>query len=131
MVYFPDEPCRQQLHDLLADGPTFPLIEVTQVLLHWLGSWPDLQGVLDNFSWNAWHVRGFPCKDVYVGAEEADKRTFLFGGKRGTNAHRFALDAPRAYEDLLRALCWLERPGQLLGVRCFFDDLLPNGCELS
>ena len=32
---------------------------------------------------DAWHIRGFPCKDVFVGAEEVDKRAFLFGGERG------------------------------------------------
>ena len=34
------------------------------------------------------------------------------------------------YEDLLGALHWLKRPGRPFGVRCFFGDLLPDGCEL-
>ena len=29
VIYFPDEPYHQQLRDLLADGPVFPLIEAT------------------------------------------------------------------------------------------------------
>ena len=64
--------------------------------------------MLGDFPRNVWHVRGFPRKDVSVGVEEADERAFLFGGKRGTNAHHFALDAPIVYEDLLRAFRWLE-----------------------
>ena len=81
MVNFPDEPCHQQLHDLLADGPVFPLVEATQALFHWLGAWPNLQCMLGDFSRNARHVQGFPRKDVSIGTEEADERAFLFGGK--------------------------------------------------
>ena len=84
------------------------LIEATQALLHWLQAWPDLQGVLGDFSRNAWHVRGSLRKDVSIGTEEVDERAFLFGGKRGTNAHRFTLSAPRVYENFFRALCRLE-----------------------
>ena len=86
--------------------------------------------MLDDFSWNAWHVRGSPRKDVFVDAEEVDERTFLFGGKRVANAHHFAFGATGVYEDLLGALYRLKRPGRPLGVRCFFDDLLPNGRKL-
>ena len=62
--------------------------------------------------------------------EEANKRAFLFRGKRGTNAHRFALDAPRVYKDFLGALHWLKGPDRQLGVRCLFGDLLSEGHEL-
>ena len=84
--------------------------------------------MLGDFSQNARHVRGFPRKDVFVGA--VDERTFLFGGKCGANAHHFALGAAGVYEDLLRALHWLEGPGRPFGVGCFFGDLLPDGCKL-
>ena len=47
------------------------------------------------------------------------------------NAHHFTLNAPRVYEDFFRALCRLKQPGQLLGVGCFFGDLLFYGGELS
>ena len=73
----------------------------------------------------------FPHKDVSIGTEEADERAFLFGGKRGTNAHHFTIGAPRVYEDFLRAFYWLEGPSQLLGVGCFFGDLPLEGSELS
>ena len=76
MVYFLDEPDHQKLHNLFTDGPTFLLVKVTQALLYRLGAWLDLQGVLGDFSRNAWHVRGSPCKDVSVGIEEVDERAF-------------------------------------------------------
>ena len=74
-------------------------------------------------------IRGFPLKDVFVIAEEVNERAFLFGGKRGTNAHHFALGAIEVYEDFLRALGRFKQPGQLLGVGCFFGDLLHEGGE--
>ena len=86
--------------------------------------------MLGDFSRNVWHVRGFPRKDVSVGAEEVDERAFLFGGKHGANAHHFALGATRVYEDLLGALHWLKRPGRPLGVGFFFGDLLLDGHKL-
>ena len=91
----------------------------------------DLQGVLGDFPQDAWHVRGFPHKDVSVSAEEAGERAFLFGGKRGTNTHRFTLSAPGVYEDFFRALCRLERSSRLLSVGRLFSDFLLEGGELS
>ena len=61
--------------------------------------------MLSDLPRNAWHIRGFPRKDVFVVVEEVDERAFLFGGKHGTNAYRFALGAPRVYKDVFRALC--------------------------
>ena len=86
--------------------------------------------MLGDFPRNAWHIRGFPRKDVSVSAEEADERAFLSRGKRGTNVHHFTLGAPRVYEDFFRALCRLERPDRLLGVGRFFGDLLLDCGEL-
>ena len=63
-----------------------------------------------DFSQNAWHVQGFPRKDVSVGTEEVDDRAFLFGGKHGADAHHFGLRAIGVYEDLLGALHGLKRP---------------------
>ena len=44
--------------------------------------------------------------------------------------YRFDLGAPGVYEGLLGALYWLEGPGRLFGVGCFFGDLLPDGRKL-
>ena len=93
MIHLLDESGRQKLRNFLTDGPVFLLVEATQALLHRLGARPDLQGVLDDFSQNAWHVRGSPRKDVSIDTEEVDERTFLFGGKHGADAHHFALKA--------------------------------------
>ena len=130
MIHFLDEFSRQKLCDLLADGPML-LIKATQALLYRLGAWPNLQGMHDDFPQNAWHVRGFPRKDVSVGMEEVNEHAFLFGGKHGANVHHFALGATGVYEDLLSALYRLEGPGRPLGVGRFFDDLLLDGRELS
>ena len=86
--------------------------------------------MLGDLPWNAWHIQGFPHKNVFVVAEEVDERAFLFEGKRGTNAHRYTLGGPRVYEDFLRAFRWLEGSGRPLGVGCFFEDLFPDVREL-
>ena len=62
--------------------------------------------------------------------EEVNERAFLFEGKCGANAHRFAFGATGVYEDLLGALHWLERPDRPLGVGCLFGDLLLDGRKL-
>ena len=84
----------------------------------------------DDLPQDAWHIRGFPHKDVFVVAEEVDERAFLFGGERGTDAYRFTLRVAGVYEDLLRALCQFERPSRFLGVGCFFGHLILEGDEL-
>ena len=108
MVHFLDESSRQKLRNLFADGHALLLVEATQALLHRLGAQPDPQGMLSDFPRNAWHIRGFPRKDVFVVTEEVDERTFLFRGKRGTNMYPFSLGAIEVYEDFHRALCRLE-----------------------
>ena len=60
--------------------------------------------MLGDLPWDAWHIQGFPRKDVFVVTEEVDERAFLFRGERGTNAYRFTLGATGVYEDLLGAL---------------------------
>ena len=68
----------------------------------------DFQGMLGDLPWNAWHIRGFPRKDVFVVVEEVDERAFLFGGERGTNAYHFTLRVAGIHEDPLGALCYFE-----------------------
>ena len=50
MGYFLDEPGRQELLHLLANGPALLLVESVQALLHWYGAGPDIQGVLGDGS---------------------------------------------------------------------------------
>ena len=106
------------------------VVEATQALLHRLGFCPDLQGVLGDFSRNAWHVRWFPRKDISVGAEEVDERVFLFGEKCGAGVHRFALGATGVYEDHLDALRGLKGSGRPLGVGCLLGSPFLDDCEL-
>ena len=55
-MQFLDEWGYQKLCNLLTDGPTLLLVEATQALLHRRGAWPDLQGMLGDFSRNARYV---------------------------------------------------------------------------
>ena len=64
--------------------------------------------MLGDLPLDAWHIQGFPRKDVFVVVEEVDERAFLFGGDRGTNAYCFTLGAAGVYKDLLGALCRFE-----------------------
>ena len=70
----------------------------------------DLQGMLGDLPRNAWHIRGFPCKDVFVAVDEVDERAFLFRGNYGANAYHFTLRAAGIYEDFLEALRRFKRP---------------------
>ena len=79
---------------------------------------------------DTWHIRGFPRKDVLVGAEEVDERAFLCGGERGPDSDFFALGATGIQEDVPGTLCRFERSGRLLCVGCPLTDLLPEGDEL-
>ena len=79
---------------------------------------------------DAWHIRGFPHKDVFVITEEVDERAFLFGGEHGPDTDFFALGATGIQEDIPGAFCRFERSEQLLCVGCPFNDLLPEGGEL-
>ena len=114
---------------LFTDGPALFLVKVAQALLHRLGAWVDFQSMLSDLPRDAWHIRGFPRKDVLVIVEEVDERTFLFGGEHGINAYLFSLGAAGVHEDLLGAFYRFERPGRFLRVGSFFVDLLLEGGE--
>ena len=61
----------------------------------------DFQGILGDLPQDAWHIRGFPHKDVFVIVEEVDERAFLFGGECGPDVDFFALGAAGVHEHLL------------------------------
>jgi len=113
MIHFLDESGRQNLRNLLADGSTL-LVEAAQSLLHRLGVWPDLQGMLGDFPWNAWHVQGFPRKDVSIDTEEVNERAFLFGEKRDADLEHLAIRVARVHGDLLEAFSRLKGPSRSL-----------------
>ena len=64
--------------------------------------------MLSDFTQNTWHVRGFPHKDVSVGVKEVGERAFLFEGKRGADAHHFALRAAGSMRTSLVPLAGLK-----------------------
>jgi hypothetical protein len=65
--------------DLFPYGSTLLFIEATQSLLYGFAHKLDPQRVLDDFSWDAPHVKGFPCEGVLFHVEDVDEHTFLFG----------------------------------------------------
>jgi len=116
MEYLLDESGRQQLVDLLPDGPALLLIESAQALLHGLGAGSDVQGVLGDFPRYARHVRGTPRKYIGIRAEKVDEHCFLFGVEAGADPQRHALRGPGVEEDKLGLLRRFKAPGVTLGV---------------
>ena len=89
MIHLVDEPSCQELSDFFPDRSSLYLVKAPQALLHRPGTWPDLQGVLRDFTWNARHVRGLPHNDILVDMEKVDKRSFLFGGEHCADPYGF------------------------------------------
>jgi hypothetical protein len=72
---------------------------------------------------------GFHAKlSIFVWRKSTSALSYL--GERGADAHHLALRAVGVYEDFLGALCGLEGPSQLLGVKCFLNSPLLDDCEL-
>jgi len=99
MEYLLDESGRQQLVDLLPDGPVLLFVESAQALLYGLGVGSDVQGVLGDFPWYARHVRGTPRKYVGMCAEKVDEHYFLFWVEAGADPQRPALRGSGVEED--------------------------------
>jgi hypothetical protein len=52
--------------DPLADGLVLLIIKASQALLGWMGIQQDVQGVLNNLTWDSSHVKQFTCNDLLV-----------------------------------------------------------------
>jgi hypothetical protein len=117
MEYLFDEPCSHQLVDLLAYGPALLFIKAAQVLLHGSGIGSDIQRVLGDIPWYAWHVRGTPHKDFGICAEKVDEHCFLFGVELGADPDLLAGVVAGVESDGLNHLSWLEVAGVALHVR--------------
>jgi hypothetical protein len=78
VVYFPYEPYYQELGDLFLEGLALFFVEAAKLLGEWPSHRLDVLGVLSDFCWDPQHVNEFPGKDITVGLEEVDDRTFLF-----------------------------------------------------
>jgi len=129
MEYILDEPGRQQLVDLLPNGPTLLLIEMAQALLHGLGVGSDVQGVLSDFPRYAWHVRGTPRKHVSIRTENVDEHYFLFGVKARADPQCLALGGLGVEEDELGLVHRLEASSVTLGVGDVLVDVAEAGDE--
>ena len=127
MEYLLDESSRQQLVDLLPDGPTLLLVESAQALLHGLGAGSDVQGVLGDFPWYVWHVRGTPHKHVGICTEKVDEHCLLFGVEAQANPQHLAFGGLEVEEDELGLLCRLEAPGVTLEVGDVMVDVAEAG----
>jgi hypothetical protein len=80
--------------------------------------------------WNAHHVGGLPCKDVFIGVEEVDERTFLFGSEVGADVHRLVPRVVGVDEDLLYTLRGLKGSNNQLGDGCLLENFLRDAYEL-
>ena len=65
--YLSDESGCQEFGDLFAYGPAPLIVEATQVLLGGLSAQDEVQRVLGDLPWYAWHVGRFPCEDIVIG----------------------------------------------------------------
>jgi hypothetical protein len=130
MIYLLNEACVQKLRNLLTDGPPLLLVGTEKPLLDRMSIRPDLQRVLGDLPWNSRNVRGLPSKDIFIGAEEVDERTFLFGGQRGVEP-QLLVPRPLGVEwDFLDILLGLKRPSFAIGVWRFLKDVGPDEGEL-
>ena len=116
MEYLLDESGRQQLVDLLPDGPALLLVESAQTLLHGHGASSDVQGVLGDFPRYARHVRGTPHEYVSISTEKVDEHCFLFVVEARADPQRPAFKGPGFEEDELGLLRQLKASGVMLGV---------------
>ena len=91
MEHLLDESGHQKFLHLLADHPALELVEASQALLHRLGVRSDVKGVLGDLPRYARHVRGAPCEDVCIGAEEVNEHHFLFAVEGGADLQRLVV----------------------------------------
>jgi hypothetical protein len=124
MEYLFDEPCSHQLVDLLAYGPTLFFIKMVQVLLHGSGTGSDVQRVLGDIPWYAWHVRGTPRKDFGVCAEKVDEHCFLFGVEVGADPDLLAGVVAGVKGDGLDRLGRFEVAGAALRIRRLLGEAI-------
>jgi hypothetical protein len=124
MEYLFDEPCSHQLVDLLAYGPALFFIKTAQVLLHGSGTGSDVQRVLDDIPWYAWHVRGTPRKDFDICTEKVDEHCFLFGVELGADPDLLACVVAGVKGDELNRLSQFEVTGVALCIKHLLGEAL-------
>lgn len=76
-----DEAGFQQLGKFFSDSTMHVFCEATKGLFDRLCALDDIEFVLGDVPWDAWHISWFLGEDVPILTEELDERTFLFGRK--------------------------------------------------
>jgi hypothetical protein len=115
--------------DLLAYGSKLFLIKTAQVLFHGSDTGLDVQSVLGDIPWYAWHVRGTPRKNFGVCAEKVDEHCFLFGVELGANSDFLVGVIAGVERDGLNRLSWFEVAGVPLRVWRLFGEAIQVGDE--
>jgi hypothetical protein len=124
MEYLFDEPCSHQLVDLLAYGPALLFIKAAQVLLHGSGTGSDIQRVLGDIPWYAWHVRGTPRKNFGICTEKVDEHCFLFGVELGADPDLLAGVVAGVERDGFNRLGRFEVAGVALRIRRLLGETI-------
>jgi hypothetical protein len=71
-----DEAGGQEPSKRFANCLSLFFVIAAEALLHWLGVSLDVEAMLKDFTGNAGHVRGLPCEDVSIAAQELCKGRF-------------------------------------------------------
>ena len=58
-------------------------------MLHRLGAFVDIDSVLNQLSWDTWHVGQLPSEDIFVVPKKVGEREFLFCREMTTDGCRF------------------------------------------
>ena len=123
-------PATKKFLQLLADSPALELVEASQALLHRLGVWLDIKGLLGDLPRCARHIRGAPRENVGIGVEKIDEHHFLLAVEGGANLQRLVIGVIRVEGHLLDTFGGFEAahvPARVVqGLTC---HLVEGGCE--
>ena len=95
-----------------------------------LGSWQNAELVLGDLPWYARHVRRLPGKSIFIGTEEVDECSFLFGIQLRADLHLLFSRPLGVERELLDALCGFEGANLAVGVGSRLEGLRPDQSEL-
>jgi hypothetical protein len=85
VVYLSDETCREELLDFFMDGLSLIVVKAPQLLFKRLGAQLDVELVLGDIPWDAWHVGGLPSEHIEIRLQEKDECLFLLRAERRAN----------------------------------------------
>jgi hypothetical protein len=94
------------------------------VLLHGSGTGSDIQRVLGDIPWYAWHVRGTPRKNFGICTEKVDEHCFLFGVELGADPDLLAGVVAGVERDGFNRLGRFEVAGVALRIRRLLGETI-------